>query len=128
MQDDEQLIRELIKTWLSASKTGDTETVLSLMTDDVVFLIAGHAPMRGRSEFAAAQSALKDVDLDSTSEVQEIKVIGDWAYVWTNLSIVVTPRNGAAPVKRAGNTLSILKKIDGNWGIHRDANMLTTVQ
>ena len=127
MQNDEQAIRELIKTWLSASKAGDTETVLSLMTDDAVFLIAGHAPMRGKAEFAAGQSALQGVDLDATSEVQEIKVFGDWAYVWTNLSIVVTPRNGGAAVKRAGNTLSILQKRDGKWAIHRDANMLTTV-
>src|SRR5215471_17894816 len=127
MQNDEQAIRELIKTWLSASKTGDTDSVLKLMADDVVFLIAGHAPMRGRSEFAASQAAMKDIDLEATSEVQEIKVFGDWAYVWTSLSITVTPRNGGASVKRAGNTLSILQKRDGNWVIFRDAYMLTTV-
>jgi uncharacterized protein (TIGR02246 family) len=127
MQNDEQAIRELIKAWLSASKAGDTDAVLKLMADDVVFLIAGHSPMRGRSEFAASQAAMKDIDLEATSEVQEIKVFGDWAYVWTNLAITVTPRNGGAAVKRAGNTLSILQKRDGKWVIFRDANMLTTV-
>ena len=48
MQDDERAIRDLIATWLEASKAGDTEKVLSLMADDVVFLVTGHPPMRGR--------------------------------------------------------------------------------
>jgi len=127
MQNDEQAIKQLIATWLSASKTGNKEKVLSLMADDVVFLIAGQEPMRGKEAFATAQSALKDVDIDATSEVQEIKVLGEWAYVWTNLSIVVTPQNGGTSVKRAGDTLSILQKRNGQWVIFRDANMLTTV-
>ena len=38
---DEQAIRKLIATWLSASAAGDTQTVLSLMADDVVFLVPG---------------------------------------------------------------------------------------
>jgi ketosteroid isomerase-like protein len=52
-------------------------------------------------------------------------VLGDWAYVWTHLSIVVTPKNGGDSVTRAGNTLSILQKQNDSWVIIRDANMLT---
>jgi uncharacterized protein (TIGR02246 family) len=125
MQNDEQEIRELVANWLSASKAGDTEKVLSFMSDDVVFLGCGRPPMRGKEAFAASQAALSDIE--ATSEIQEIKVLGEWAYLWTHLSIVVTPKNGGAPVKRAGNTLSILQKQDDSWRIVRDANLLTTV-
>jgi uncharacterized protein (TIGR02246 family) len=126
MQNDEQEIRELVATWLSASKAGDTEKVLSLMSDDVVFLVCGQPPMRGKSAFAESQTTfLGKVDLDTTSDIQEIKVLGEWAYMWTHLSIVVTPKDGGAPVKRAGNTMSILQKQSGSWRIMRDANMLT---
>jgi len=38
---DEQAIRNLAATWISASKAGDLATVLDLMTDDVVFHLAG---------------------------------------------------------------------------------------
>ena len=31
MQTDEQAIRELVANWLSASKAGDTDTVIGLM-------------------------------------------------------------------------------------------------
>lgn len=109
-QNDEQAIRQLVTTWLSASKAGDTGKVLNLMADDVVFLVPGKPPMRGKAAFAASQAGLKQFDLDATSEIQEIKVFGEWAYLWTTLSVVMTPKQGGAPIKRAGNTLSILKK------------------
>ena len=45
MQNDEQAIRQLVATWMAATKAGDMETVLSLMADDVVFLLPGRPPM-----------------------------------------------------------------------------------
>jgi uncharacterized protein (TIGR02246 family) len=127
MDGDEQAIRKLIETWMTATRAGDTKTVLDLMADDVVFLVAGKPPIRGKSEFAAGLNALKDFNIDGTSEVQEIKVLGDWAYVWTALTVAMTPRMGGDTVKRAGNTLSILRRSAGEWVLFRDANMLTAV-
>ena len=83
--------------------------------------------MRGKAAFASAQSGLTEIDIDATSEIQEIRVFGDWAYIWTNLNLVMTLKSGGAPVKRAGNTLSILQKQNGAWLIFRDANMLAPV-
>ncbi len=122
MRDDEQAIRALIAEWMRASEAGDTQKVLSLMTDDVVFLVAGRAPMR-KSDFAASQAALRDVEMKATSEIQEINVCGDWAYLWTKLSVSMAPRDGAT-MNRTGNTLSILRKQNGRWLMFRDANLL----
>ena len=125
--DDEQAIRNLIANWLTASKAGDTDTVLGLMSDDVVFLVCGQPPMRGKEAFAAGQAALKDVEIEATSEILEVKVLGDWAYVWTHLSVAFRPRSDGVANKRAGNTLSILRKHGGKWLLVRDANMLAPV-
>ena len=46
MENDEQEIRQLDSTWMAASKAGDVETVLSLMSDDVVFLVPGQPVTR----------------------------------------------------------------------------------
>ena len=54
MASDEQQIRDLIATWMAATRAGDTETVLSLMTEDVVFLVPG-APSFGKRKFAEMQ-------------------------------------------------------------------------
>lgn len=130
MPKDEQEIRELVATWMAATKAGDKEAVLNLMADDVVFLLPGRPPMVGKSEFAAAaqaQSSHGPVQFDGSSEIQEIKVLGDWAFMWTKLTVVVTPPGGAAAITRAGHTLSILKKQNGKWVLARDANMLAPV-
>ena len=127
MSIDEKAIRDLIASWLRASKSGDDETVLSLMAEDVVFLQPGQAPMRGRSGFAAAQKAMSGIDIDASSDIQEIRILGDWAWCWNRLTVVVTPRDGA-PVKRAGDVLSVLQKQAGRWVIVRDANMLSRVE
>jgi uncharacterized protein (TIGR02246 family) len=127
MDNDEQAIRQLVTTWLTASKAGHTQKVLSLMSDDVVFLVTGQPPMRGKPAFAASQAALKGATIDATSEIQEIKVLGEWAYMWTYRSVVITPASGVAPIHRAGNTLSILRKQADGWVIARDANLLAAV-
>ncbi len=130
MQSDEQEIRRLVTTWMEASKAGDADRVLSLMADDVVFLVTGQPPMIGKSAFAAALQALSGQgrpSIDGKSEIQEIQVLGDWAYMWTKLTVVITPPEGGSPMTRTGNTLSILKKQGGRWLLARDANMLSLV-
>jgi uncharacterized protein (TIGR02246 family) len=94
MHSYEQAISQLVTTWLSATKTGDTEQVLKLMSDDVVFLTPGRPPMR-KSDFVASQAAQQNFDIQGDSEIQEIKLPGDeWAYCWNKLSVVITPREG----------------------------------
>ena len=44
MTNDERSIRELVATWLAASKNGDLPAVLELMTDDVIFMVSGSKP------------------------------------------------------------------------------------
>jgi uncharacterized protein (TIGR02246 family) len=130
MQNDEQEIRQLVATWMAATKAGDIETVLSLMAEDVVFMMPGQQSMIGKSAFAPAaqsQAGQEAVQFDGTSEIQEIKVLGEWAFMWTKLTVVVTRPGGAAPMTRAGHTLSILKKQSGKWVLARDANMLAPV-
>ena len=126
MQNDEQEIRQLVSTWMTASKSGDVDTVLSLMSDDAIFLVPGQPVMR-KADFAAAahaQAAPDAPQFDGTSEIQEIKILGDWAFMWTRLTVIVTPPGNAESITRKGHTLSILRKQDGKWVLARDANLL----
>ena len=128
MASDEQQIRELIAKWMTATKTGDVATVLSLMTDDVVFLVAGQPPF-GKDKFAELMKSPPGAprpQIDGRSEIQEIQVQGDWAYLWTRLNVEVTPPGGQT-IRRSGHTLSVLRRTGGQWRLARDANLLTTV-
>jgi uncharacterized protein (TIGR02246 family) len=63
MTDDERAVREMIDLWMSATKIGDLATVLSLMTDDVVFMVPGQEPF-GKEAFAARSEGMKGVEID----------------------------------------------------------------
>ena len=127
--DDERQIRDVIDTWMTATQAGDLPRVLSLMAEDVVFLIPGRPPMRGREAFAAASSAPGGKPrIEGKSDIQEIRVVGDHAFCWNHLTVTVTPPDGAPQIKRAGYTLSVFRKeSDGRWVLFRDANLLTVV-
>lgn len=124
MQNDEQAIRNLVEKWLSATKSGDMTTVLSLMADDVVFIVPGQEPF-GKQAFAANSENMKNVQFDGSAEILELKVLGDWAWMRTRLRVTITPSGGKAMV-RSGYTLAILRKeADGHWVLARDANLVT---
>ncbi len=124
MTDDERAIRDLVGTWMKASEAGDLNTVLSLMADDVIFMAPGREPF-GKEEFRAASETMKKVRLTGTSDIRELKVLGDWAYTRNYIEISVTPPNGTA-MQRRGYALSILRKqSDGTWVLWRDANLVT---
>ena len=93
--EDEQSIRDLITEWLNATAADDLSKILSLMAEDVVFLIEGQPPMRGRNAFAAAfQTGLGKVSIEPKSTIQKIPVAGNFAYCWNQLQVDITPLSG----------------------------------
>ena len=124
MTEDESAIRQLVATWLEASAAGDVETVLNLMTDDVIFMVPGQEPF-GKQAYRAAAEAMKSVRLEGKSDIREISVLGDWAYMRNYLEVTIPLPEGKF-VRRSGYTLTVLRKQpDGRWLLARDANLIT---
>ena len=126
MTDNDRAIRDLVATWMAASHAGDVQTVLGLIADDVIFMVPGREPF-GKEAFAAASQTMKDVRFEGSYDIREIKLLGDWAYLRNYLTVTMTPPGGE-PVRRAGYTLSILRKEpSGKWVLARDANLAMKV-
>jgi uncharacterized protein (TIGR02246 family) len=124
MSDDERAIRNLVEKWLAASKSGDLDTLLGLMTDDVIFMVPGRKPF-GKKEFAADAASMKDLKFEAAGTIEELQVLGDWAYLRSRLDISITPPHGTS-MRRSGYALTILRKQpDGHWRLARDANLVT---
>ena len=124
MSDDERAIRELVDTWMKASKAGDLATVLDLMTDDVILMVPGQEPF-GKEQFRAASESVRRTAMDGHAEICELEVTGEWAWIRSHIELTVTPP-GREPVRRAGHTLSILRKGgDRRWRLFRDANLVS---
>lgn len=126
MNADEQAIRELVTLWHAATVAGDVDTVISLMADDVIFLVPSKPPMQGRSAFERGlRNLLTQHRIESTAEVREVEVSGNLAYCWSNLHVRIVPLSGGNGTVRAGSALSMFRKeVSGAWVLIRDANLL----
>jgi uncharacterized protein (TIGR02246 family) len=123
MTDDEPAIRQVVETWMEASQKGDLDTVLGLMTEDVVFMVPGSAPF-GRVRFAEGAQAMKGMKIDGRNDILEIEIAGGWAWLRGHVTLTITPPGGA-PMQRSGDTLTIFRKgSDGRWRLARDANLM----
>lgn len=121
---DEQAIRAVVSEWIDASRRGDVDAVLRLVTDDVLFLTPGQDPMdRAAFEAASRAQSMQTMQIDATSDIREVHVEGNMGFLWSHLSVRVTPQ-GAPTMTRDGYTLTIFRKCDGRWLLARDANML----
>lgn len=116
MTDDERAIRDLVATWMKASETGDVDTVLSLMADDVVFMVPGREPF-GKDAFRAASETMKSVRLTGTSDIRELKVIVGRISVTTSRSRSrrpTTPRCGEGDTRSQSSASSLME--NGSFG------------
>ena len=122
-QSDERAIRSVVDTWLRASEKGELPTLLKLMEDDVVFMTPGREPF-GKTEFVRGFEQMSSTKLEAVSDIQEIQIMGDWAWLHNHLRVTMTPDRGKSNT-RSGHILSILHRgLDGQWRIARDANLL----
>lgn len=126
MSDDVQAIHEFYAAWRRASADGDLPKLLSLMAEDVVFLLPGRPPMQGRDGFASGFPQLVErFKIEMQTEIDELQVAGDWAFCRTRLTVTMLPRGAGETRRRSGCTLSILRKLPGGrWVLARDANLL----
>ena len=67
---------------------------------------------------------MKNVQMDAEIDIKEIKIIGEWAWMRSFLTVAFKPVQAEA-MKLSGHILTILKKTaDGKWVIYRDANFV----
>ena len=122
---DEQQISGLMDRWRRLTAEGNVDGLLSLVTDDVVFLTPGNPPIT-KQEFAAGfRKVSAQARIESTQDVQEIRVSGDIAYAWSPLSVVLTPKQGGEQTESSGYALTVFRRsASGDWRLARDANLV----
>ncbi|MFT3881235.1 MAG: SgcJ/EcaC family oxidoreductase [Gemmatales bacterium] len=123
MSHDERAIRNLQQDWLKATAAKDLPAIMNMMADDIVFLTPGQPPF-GKKEFAASFEKMKQIDITGTGVMDEVVVVGDFAYAQSRLEISIRPPGGESK-HLAGYTLAVYRKLtDGRWVLARDANMV----
>lgn len=137
MDADERAIRAVHTTWIDAVNAGNLDLLLTLMTDDVVYVSPGRAPF-GKDGFPAGfTDAHRQYRIRCVSELEEVVVVaGDVAYARSRDSLSIVPRApspdseqaGGDAMRLAGDRLTIYRKHpDGRWLLARDAHTLSPV-
>ena len=129
MSTDEQEIREVHSSWISAVNAGDLVRLLELMTDDAFFLNPGQTPV-GRDGFSAGfPAAHRQARISCSSELEEVVVAGDVAYTRSRDAVTATSRAGGAATRSAGHRMTVYRRQpDGRWLLARDATTLSPVE
>jgi uncharacterized protein (TIGR02246 family) len=104
----------------------DADMMMSQWTDDIVLLQSGAPIMRGRAAIAEVFRSVESPEvIDYVLDVQEVKVLGDYAFQWGAYRYSMRPRGGGETVQTSGKIMRILQRQpDGSWKIHRG---MTTV-
>jgi len=128
METDERTILDVHTTWIAAVNAGDLDRLLSLVTDDVVFVNPGQAPS-DRGEFARHfPLAQQRAQFHCVSELEEVVVSGDVAYTRSRDSLTAAPRAGAESLRLEGYRMTVYRRqSDGRWLLARDAHTLAPV-
>lgn len=123
--DDEQAIRKLTDDWLAAVRAKDIPRLSEMVTDDAVFLPSGFPPIRGKQAVETMYRSFfpQFASVEQTVTIEELQVVGDWAFAWGTEKFTLVPQAGRAPIEMHGKGMSILKRQpDGSWKFARGIN------
>ncbi len=91
-EEDRKAIDDLQSRDILANIALDTDKIMALRTDNVVYLVPGRAPLVGRQAvrdyLEEIRKQLADWDMQAYEENwQEVRVLGEYAYQWGAINI-----------------------------------------
>jgi uncharacterized protein (TIGR02246 family) len=125
LAEDQKAIAELQQRDIEANIAVDTDRILALRTDDIVYLVPGRAPLVGqdavRKYLEEIRQQLADWDMVAYEENwQEVQVVGDFAIQWGTVNIRAKKEGERAESAAVRNMMQVLRRQpDGSWKIAR---------
>ncbi len=116
-KDAEQAIREQHHRATSALSAGDLDSMMAVYADDVVMLPPNEPAREGTAAIRSMwEGLLSAFGVEVAVSVEEVNVVGEWAFERGTFEMKLTPRSGEAPVEDSGKYLDVLRRnADGDW-------------
>lgn len=125
LEEAQKAIAELQQRDIEANIAVDTDKLLALRTDDIVYLVPGRPPIVGqdavRKYLEEIRQQLTDWDMVAYEENwQEVRVVGDMATQWGAINIRAKKQGERAESAAVRNVIQVLRRQpDGSWKISR---------
>ena len=104
-------------------RAGDLDQLVSLYTTDAISIPAGHAALRGHDAIRAWYATRTgDHEMHAISEVDSVDIVGDVAVLTGIFRVTRRPEDGVAGLDHAGRWLAVMRRVDGEWKMWRDAD------
>ncbi len=120
--DPEGAIRAVAERWTAAYVAGDKAGVLDVYTEDAWIMPNARPHLKGHGAIGARLDGLMDGPrLSIHIDIQEIQIVGDFAWAVAHYVIARLDESGAASGTEYGTGVTIYRKdTDGRWRILRD--------
>ena len=119
--DAQTLQRRMTEEWPAAALAADIDRYLSFLTDDFVVLMPDLPAFTSKPELAQwLQDAFDAATFDFSFDVEEVVVIGDWAFARYLVTVTVYPKDGSPTTQIDRKYMDIWQRqADGRWLCHR---------
>jgi ketosteroid isomerase-like protein len=117
--DEAAAIAKAIGDFKDGYNQGDLEKTMAIFGDDLVYIGAGGPTRSGKDALDSWRASLQDTFgrynrvLDIVSE--EIRVSGNMGIERGYISLVLTPKDGGAPLTEKHRFLDVWEKRNGKW-------------
>jgi ketosteroid isomerase-like protein len=120
---DDPAAHQAHEAYVTAINSNNLDTLLGVLTDDVVFLAPHESVMVGKAAVRPwLEEYIKAYKTHWDKPVQEFVVSGDWAFERYAYKSTDTPVGGGAVVEDTGWGLVVYHHdTDGTWRVARDA-------
>jgi uncharacterized protein (TIGR02246 family) len=113
-------IEQLINRYAQVLNNADTGILSEVFTADAVFIGQPFPTATGIKAIEATYNAfLSQLDFKVQFEVTEVELGENIGYVQTRSSGSIVPKGQQADGAEGNREMFIVKKIDGNWKLHR---------
>jgi uncharacterized protein (TIGR02246 family) len=126
--DDEAAVRESVERAVAAFNTSDVGALVDLHTGDAVVLKPGKPPEIGKQVMRASlENVFSTFKVKESRMIEELEIVGDWAFTWGYYSVTLTPADGSPPIDEEGKYIDVLRRQPhGSWLFARTMWNVTT--
>ena len=119
---DVEAINRVREAHIAALNAGDVNAWAAIFTEDGVQMPPNAPANRGRESIRVwSQAFLAPFRVEFTLSVDEVRVLGDWAFERGAYTVVMTPKAGGELVRDDGKYITIYERNPGGaWGMARD--------
>ena len=120
-KDAEQIRMLFEKAYATNLKTGDVKTYMALFTNDAVWIPPGGLDQVGPKAIGEAfANQANAVNIDAVLTADEIKVMGNFAYIIGTSVAKISPKDGSPTMNAKFRVLWLMRKEQGKWKIARE--------